>query len=386
LYRRNEQNFDITYKRTIKPRQLDAGYDDFIRQELQEQYELIKMGATFRYNYSYAAKQISRKHKVEISDQTVMNRAKQWGYYKERRKSQNKHDSLVITNNTGKLIQHDSSHHLFAPLAGKKWYLITSLDDFSRLMVEARFVEAESSMEHIKSLERVFTNHGFPYSYYTDSHSIFRFVAGRDDMLFHKNYYVPNDGVDTQWLQVLKECGVIRRNALSPQAKGKIERPYQWLQDHIVRRCMSDKVTSISQGQKILNEEVQFYNYKRIHSTTGEIPYYRFQRAKREGNNLWRSFTIPKPFLLKEAVFAFRLKRHADGYRKISLKKLKFNVNGLNPYDDVDIRIYKCDNQTSKLRFWRNERLLDTQIFKNDQLALSKKQPPAKSLHFTGET
>jgi hypothetical protein len=73
-------------------------------------------------------------------------------------------------------------------------------------MLEARFIEAESSIEHIKSLERVFTNHGFPLSYYSDNHSIFRFVAGRDDMLLHKNAYVQTDGVDTQWLQVLKEC------------------------------------------------------------------------------------------------------------------------------------------------------------------------------------
>ncbi|MDR3112819.1 MAG: hypothetical protein LBU09_00400, partial [Endomicrobium sp.] len=65
-------------------------------------------------------------------------------------------------------------------------------------------------------------------------------------------------------------------------------------------------------------------------------------------------------------IFALKFKRQADGYRKISLKNLKLDVNGLNPYDDVDIRIYKIDKYTSKLRFWRNKRLLDTQIFKND--------------------
>jgi len=365
---REDENFSIDYQRQAVNRQIETGYDDLIRQELQEQYELIKMGATFRYNYSYAVKEIHRKFGAEISDETVRTRAKQWGFYKERRKSQNKHDRLVITNNTGELIQHDSSHHWFAPLAKNKWYLITSLDDFSRLIVEARFVEAESTVEHIKSLERVFVNHGFPYSYYTDSHSIFRFVAGRDEMLLHHNSYIQTDGVDTQWQQVLNDCGVLKRNALSPQAKGKIERPYQWLQDHIVRRCMSEKITSISQGQQILNEVINFYNYKNVHSSTGEVPYYRFQRAKQEGNNLWRSFIIPKPFLANEDIFALRLKRHADGYRKISLKNLKLAVNGLNPYDDVDIRIYKIDNNTSKLRFWRNELLLDTQIIKNDLL------------------
>jgi hypothetical protein len=227
-------------------------------------------------------------------------------------------------------------------------------------MLEARF-----SIEHIKSLERVFMQHGFPYSYYVDNHSIFRFVAGRDDMLFHKSYYVQTDGVDTQWQQVLKDCGVQKRNALSAQAKGKVERPYQWIQDHIVRRCVSDRVTSMSDGQKILNEEVKEYNYKRIHSTTAEVPYYRFQNALKEGNSLWRKYEVPKPFLSHKDIFCIRFHRQADGYRRNSLKTMQLKVNSLNPYDEVEVRIYKLNKEASELRFWRNNVLLDVQIVKN---------------------
>ncbi|MDR2709051.1 MAG: hypothetical protein LBC07_03655, partial [Elusimicrobiota bacterium] len=99
----------------------------------------------------------------------------------------------------------------------------------------------ESSIEYIKSVERVCANYGFALSYYSDNHSIFRFVAGRDEMLLHKNVYVETDGVDTQWLTVLKECNIKCCYAASPQAKGKIERAYQWIQDHAVRRCWDDK-------------------------------------------------------------------------------------------------------------------------------------------------
>jgi hypothetical protein len=240
-------------------------------------------------------------------------------------------------------------------------------------MLEARLIEAESSIEHIKSLERVFTHHGFPLSYYSDNHSIFRFVAGRDDMLLHKNSYIETDGIDTQWLQVLKECNVKQRYALSPQAKGKIERPYQWIQDHLVRRCVSDKITSIKDGQQVLNEEVKLYNYKRIHSVTGEVPYFRFQRAKKSGNDLFRNFYIPKPFISKKDIFALRFNRRADGYRMISLKTLNLKVNGLNPYDDVEIRLYKLNSVLSELRFWKNNALLDIQFAKNSLL---------KGIHF----
>ncbi len=39
---------------------------------------------------------------------------------------------------------------------------------------------------------------------------------------------------DPQWKQILTECKVKVTYALSPQAKGKIERPYRWLQDRLV--------------------------------------------------------------------------------------------------------------------------------------------------------
>jgi hypothetical protein len=374
-YRSAGEKFSIEYKRTVNTNEIEDGVDDLILAELKEQKELIDNPQipTRRYNYSWASQEILRKHKVEVCRQTIINRAKRWGYYRDRSKTKQVHDRVVYTNNIGELIQHDSSHHLFAPFANMKWYLITSIDDYSRLLLEARFIDAESSIEHIKSLERVFTHHGFPLKYYSDNHSIFRFVAGRDEMLLHKNAYIETDGVDTQWLQVLKECGVKQSYALSPQAKGKIERPYQWVQDHIIRRCFSDKVVSISDGQQILNEEVKQYNFKRIHSTTGEVPFYRFQKAKKEGNNLFRQFIIPKPFVSKKDIFSLRFNRRADGYRQVSLKTLILKVNGLNPYDDVEIRLYKLNQEISELRFWRNEHLLDLQIIKNTLL---------KGIHF----
>jgi hypothetical protein len=374
-YRQDKDNFSLSYKRTGINQSIEDKYNKLIREQLQQQHKLIQdpQIPIWRYNYSYAEQELLRKYNIKVSRQTIINRAKLWGYYKSRTKAKQMHDRVIYTNNIGELIQHDSSHHLFAPFANRKWYLITSIDDFSRLLLEARFMEAESSIEHIKSLERVFTNHGFPFKYYPDSHSIFRFVAGRDEMLLHKNAYIQTDAINTQWIQVLKECNVKWDYAPSPQAKGKVERPYQWIQDHVVRRCVSDKIVNIYDGQRILNEEVEVYNYKRIHSTTGEVPYYRFQRAKQEGKDLFRSFYIPKPFVSKKDIFSLKFNRKADGYRKVSLKTLNLKVNGLNPYDNVEIRLYKLNKEASELRFWRNNKLLDVQIIKNALL---------KSIHF----
>jgi len=76
--------------------------------------------------------------------------------------------------------------------------------------------------------------------------------------------------------------------ALSPQAKGKIERPYRWLQDRIVRTYALDHVYSSTDARRIFLEEVHHCNYLQLHSTTQEIPAIRFEKAKKDKRSLFR--------------------------------------------------------------------------------------------------
>ncbi len=116
------------------------------------------------------------------------------------------HEHEVATRYAGELIQHDASYHLWAPLAKEKWYLITSLDDYSRFMLYAALLKEQTAWTHIAALESVFLGWGFPYTYYVDSHSIFRFVQGRDS--FWRKHERFTDEADPQWKQVLKDCNV----------------------------------------------------------------------------------------------------------------------------------------------------------------------------------
>jgi hypothetical protein len=43
--------------------------------------------------------------------------------------------------------------------------------------------------------------------------------------------------------------------ALSPQAKGKMERPYGWLQDRLIRTCVREDINDIKPAQQILRQE-----------------------------------------------------------------------------------------------------------------------------------
>jgi len=227
-YKEDPDNFSIQYRRKRATRKITEDVEKNIVNELKEEKKLIEdkeIPITF-YNYSYIKDLICENYGQKVALSTIIDRAKKWGFYKPRQKERTFHDREVLTNYVGELIQHDSSHHKFSPYADKTWYLITSLDDYSRLLLYYRLVEKETSWHHIAALQDVFLTWGVPFSYYVDSDSIFRFVQGRDS-LWRKHYRL-TDEVDTQWKMVIDECKVKPIYALSPQARGKIERPYRW--------------------------------------------------------------------------------------------------------------------------------------------------------------
>lgn len=365
-YRQDPKNFSIQYNRKITTRGISQNIEKNIIKELTIEKKMIQDNniALKSYNYSYIKDFLWDKYKQRVSLPTIINRAKKNNFYLKKPK-RTAHDREVLTNYAGELIQHDSSYHKWSPYAPEKWYLITSLDDFSRYMLYAKLREKETSWVHIVALEAVFLKYGLPYSYYTDSHSIFRFVQGRDS--FWRKHHLLTDDVETQWKHVLNDCNVKVIYALSPQARGKIERPYGWLQDRLVRTCARENITDIKEAQRILNYEVHRYNYRQIHSTTQEVPYFRFQRALKEKKSLFREFNIKPPYQSTKDIFCLRLQRTIDAYRRVSINNLLLKVHG-NPYETVELRIYPLNNTISEVRFWCNDKLIDVQKVKNTNL------------------
>ena len=372
-YRENPDGFCIDYKRKRPTRKINEEIEKNIVNELRIEKQLIedKELPITHYNYSYIKDQLYKKHKQKVSVPTIIKRAKKMGFYKPKKRKKKLHDREVQTEYIGQLIQHDSSHHKFSPYANKKWYLITSLDDFSRLLLYYKLVEKETTWEHILALEEVFLTFGVPFRYYVDSHSVFRFVQGRDSMW--RRHYLQTDDVDTQWKMVLNDLNVDVTYALSPQARGKIERPYQWMQDRVVRTCARERITTIDEAQKVLEEEVERYNYRQVHSTTGEVPAIRFQRAKREGKSLFRDFVIPSPYTSTKDIFSLRVKRTVDAYHKISINNLKLKVHKAPLREQVELRIVP-DEKTgvSEVRIWYKDTLTDVYHIKNSDLNIVK--------------
>jgi hypothetical protein len=291
-YRHSPHEFSVQYKRKTKTRKISESIEHNIIKELQIEKNLIGDPdiPLNHYNYSYVRDLLREKYDQKVSLSTIIDRAKKHEFYVKKKAKKDPHDREVLTKYVGEIIQHDSSHHLFSPPAKEKWYLVTSLDDFSRFILYAILLRKETSWAHILALQTVVLKYGAPFLYYVDSHSIFRFVQGRDSLW--RKHYTLTDEADPQWKQVMNDCNIKVTYALSPQAKGKIERPYGWLQDRLVRTCVREDVTDIREAQRVLAHEVARYNYRQVHSTTQEVPYFRFQRALEEKRSLFREFQM----------------------------------------------------------------------------------------------
>ena len=365
-YKENPERFTIEYKKN-QPKRINSEIEKYIIEELALDKSIIDNNDVpiRNYNYSYIRKRIENKFNQTVSLPTIINRAKKNGFYIKNKKKKKVHDREVLTNYPGELIQHDSSYHLWAPDAKKKWHLITSLDDYSRLILFGKFVQKETTFKHIKALETVVLKYGIPFSYYVDSHSIFRYVRGRDSYI--NKHHKLTDDVDPQWKIVLNECNINLIYALSPQAKGKIERPYRWLQDNIVRTCVRENIDNIKDAQDILNNEINLYNYKQVHSTTKEIPSVRFDYATNNSKTLFRDFHIPKPLESVKDLFSVKITRMANAYRRISINNITFRIKTVNPRDEVTLRIYPLDYNISEIRFWVKNKLVDVQKIQNSE-------------------
>jgi hypothetical protein len=365
-YKQDPQQFAIQYKRTT-PSRLSPDLERNILNELTIEKEIIqnKEIPLKSYNYSYIKDRLKKTRHQKVSLTTIIRRAKKHGFYLKKPK-RTLHDREVLTHYTGELIQHDASYHLWAPAAKEKWYLITSLDDFSRLILYAALVKQETSWAHILALQTVALRYGLPYSYYVDSHRIFRFVQGRDSLW--RKHHLLTDEASPQWKQVLQDCNVKITYALSPQAKGKMERPYGWLQDRLIRTCVREDIREIKQAQTVLNHELYRYNQQQVHSTTQQVPYLRFQQALRDKKSLFREFTIKPPYQSPKDIFCLRLDRRIDPYRRISINNLQLKVNHATPGKIVSLRIYPSTNEIFEIRFWCEGKLIDVKQIKNSDI------------------
>ena len=357
-YRHNSDEFTLAYHRKT-PTRIPARVETEIGKELMLEKGLIDDSTLpiTTYNYSAIRDRLAQQG-IVVALSTIIDRAKTLSCYQTHPRKK-VHDREVVTTAIGALIQHDASHHRWSPYAKERWVLITSLDDFSRKILYAELSEQETTWAHIRAAEALMRTYGIPLRYYVDSLRVFRFVQGRDSVW--RKHVLQTDEADPQWRQVMRNLGVDVSYALSPQAKGKIERPYRWLQDRIVRTCAIEKLTAIDDVRAVLKTEVDRYNNHQVHSTTGEVPSIRFEKAREKGNSLFRPFVLPRLYTSTKDVFCLRERRMVNGYRRISLFNHEIAVPNVPLREEVEVHLVPdIERDALEVRIWWENRMVQS--------------------------
>ena len=356
--RRDPSSFSIAYSRVSRCR-LAPEVEAAIAHPLMPERELVDHARLPISDYNYSAlrdRLLDTGNQVSLN--TIIYRAKALGCYRPQIKRK-VHGRQIQTDAIGALIQHDGSLYLWSPFADEKWPLITSIDDYSRVLLFADFFPRETTWAHIRATRHLITSCGIPLRYYVDSLRVFRFVQGRDS--FWSKHVLETDEAEPQWRKMMALLGVGVAYALSPQANGKIERPYRWMQDRIVRTCALEKLSTLDQVRQVLHQEVNRYNNRQVHSTTGEIPQVRLEKAADQGLTLFRPFTVPAPYTSPDDVFCLRETRTVSTYRRVSPSNHVIPVPDVPAHEDVDIHMIPDEPTNSMaVRIWWNVKLVHT--------------------------
>ncbi len=160
-YKQNRYDFSIEYQRNRSNNKISYEVEENIMAELEAEKRLIQNSdiPVKNYNYSFIKDRMLSEYRQKVSVTTIIDRAKKHGYY-NKAKVKKVHDRQVLTNYAGELLQHDSSHHKWSPYASSKWYIITTLDDYSRKILYGDFLHSETSWAHIEVLEYICLKYG----------------------------------------------------------------------------------------------------------------------------------------------------------------------------------------------------------------------------------
>jgi transposase len=150
----------------------------------------------------------------------------------------------------GELIQIDGSPHDWFEGRAPRCTLIVFIDDATSRLTALRFVPAETTRAYLETLRGHVLEHGRPLAFYSDRHGIFR-VNAKDTR--------SGDG-KTEFGRVSARLGIEPIHALTPQAKGRVERANQTLQDRLVKEMRLRDISSMAAANRFLPAFIALWN------------------------------------------------------------------------------------------------------------------------------
>jgi homeodomain-containing protein len=213
-----------------------------------------------------AAEKLAERHGLHLARETV----RQWmladGLWTDRKQRLRPvHQPRHRRDCVGELVQIDGSEHGWFEERGPRCTLLVYIDDATSRLMHLKFVPSESTFDYFQATREYLERHGKPVAFYADKHATFR---------VNKAGAVSGDGM-TQFGRALHELNIDIICANSSQAKGRVERANQTLQDRLVKELRLAGISTLEAGNAFLSGFLAEHNR-------------RFAKAPRDARNLHR--------------------------------------------------------------------------------------------------
>jgi len=151
----------------------------------------------------------------------------------------------------GELVQIDGSDHDWFEGRGPRCTLLVFIDDATGQLMELLFVPHESFFAYCEAARHYFERCGKPVAFYSDKHGVFRVNQEQTTGL--------GSGL-TQFGRAMLELDIQIICANSAQAKGRVERANQTLQDRLVKELRLRGISGPASGNAFLPEFREDFN------------------------------------------------------------------------------------------------------------------------------
>lgn len=155
------------------------------------------------------------------------------------------------------MLQIDGSNHNWLEERGPHLTLIGAIDDATGEVPYAKFRDQEDAQGYFLLLEGVALKYGLPLSLYSDRHGIF--VVNQKKPLSIEEE-LRGETQLTQFGRALKELEIEAICALSPQAKGRVERLWGTFQDRLVSELRLAGANTAAEANEVLEGFLPSYN------------------------------------------------------------------------------------------------------------------------------
>jgi transposase len=198
-----------------------------------------------------AAEKLLEREGIRVSRETIRQLQVRLGLWKPKgRRARRVFQLRDRRPRFGELIQIDGSPHDWFEGRAPRCTLIVFIDDATSRLTALRFVPVESTLAYLETLRVHVLEHGRPLAFYSDRHGIFR-VNAKDAQ--------SGDG-KTEFGRVALRLEITVICALTPQAKGRVERANQTLQDRLVKELRLQNISSIEAANGFLPSFIAWWN------------------------------------------------------------------------------------------------------------------------------